>query len=270
MRPSTRERYSGRALTRISTKEVYVFTRLESIVIHGKRTIASISAMCVRSSRETTCMSAWSHRRSCGIGEGAGASSLRADFLTLNWSTSESYCSRLPCAFCVCQKKAKRGGMTQTSAFCCKALRTNERCMSFLNCSSSLILEFVAMGRDGPSSKEDDDAFRVRPLLLLLLHLSNIGDLGCINKSICLRELRAFGVRWLNWVSLECGSMIARAMSLTRGDSDRSVLMSSTTNAAAAKRPQPQPNDDHVRLAFLSRSQTLRQVSLQAHARERA
>ena len=76
-------------------KEVYVLTRLESIVIHGNRTMASMSAMCVRSRRETTCMRAWSHRRSCGIGDGKEDAS-RADFLTLNWSTSESYGSRFP------------------------------------------------------------------------------------------------------------------------------------------------------------------------------
>ena len=108
MRPSTRERYSGRALTRISIKEVYVLTRLESMVIHDRRTMASMSAMCVRSRRETTCIRAWSHRRSCGIGEGEGAS--RADFLTLNWSTSESYGSRLP--YHACQSMNGVGGQT--------------------------------------------------------------------------------------------------------------------------------------------------------------
>ena len=75
-------------------KEVYVLTRLESMVIHGSRAMASMSAMWVRSRRETTCTRAWSHRRSCGIGDGDGAS--KADFLTLNWSTSESYGSRFP------------------------------------------------------------------------------------------------------------------------------------------------------------------------------
>jgi hypothetical protein len=73
------------------------------------------------------------------------------------------------------------------------------------------------MGRDGPSSRTEDDegtdtdAFRLLLLLLpsasdLRVNLSNIGAFGWNTKSIC-RELRAFGVRWLNCVSRECGSI---------------------------------------------------------------
>ena len=90
-------------------------------------------------------------------------------------------------------------GERRTRVFCCRALCTNARCMSFLIRSSCLILEFVAMGRDGPpSSRTDEDGFR--PALLpasdddLRGNLSNIGDFGWNSKSICL-ELRAFGER---------------------------------------------------------------------------
>ena len=56
--------YSGFAEMSIPTNDVYTLTKLESMVVHGILTIASIKGACARSNRETTCDSAVSHVRS--------------------------------------------------------------------------------------------------------------------------------------------------------------------------------------------------------------
>ena len=84
--------------------------------------------------------------------------------------------------------------------FCCRALFTNARYMSFLSFSSCLILEFVAIGlearRDGEEAEED-----FREGAGCLVNSSSDGDDFEREKSMCL-DARAigpvFGGLWLN------------------------------------------------------------------------
>jgi hypothetical protein len=123
----------------------------------------------------------------------------------------------------------------RTRVFCCRALFTNARYMSFRSRSPCLILEFVEMGREKKSSgkvvvgevgeeRRDEDNFlclardwRAPPPPCCcdrcLAKPSNEGeDFPPSESIICLcfgmvGPAFAFGGRWLYCDSLECGSI---------------------------------------------------------------